>query len=57
MNELPKPIKIEEQAAIQEKFLAPYVEGVARQQRIEFARVLAARETTISSEVASHPGR
>ena len=37
MNELPKPIKIEEQAAIQEKFLAPYVEGVARQQRIEFA--------------------
>ena len=31
MNELPKPIKIEEQAAIQDKFLAPYVEGVARQ--------------------------
>ena len=36
MNELPKPIKIDENSAIQDTSLAPYVEGVARQQRIEF---------------------
>lgn len=36
MNELPQPIKIEEHAAIQDTFLARYVEGVARQQNIAF---------------------
>jgi quercetin dioxygenase-like cupin family protein len=35
MNELPKPIKIDENAARQDEFLTPYVEGVARQQLIE----------------------
>jgi quercetin dioxygenase-like cupin family protein len=35
MNELPKPIKIDENAAIRDEFLTPYVEGVARQQHIE----------------------
>src|SRR5258706_5389567 len=35
MNELPKPIKIDENAARQDEFLTPYVEGVARQQLSE----------------------
>jgi len=35
MQELPKPITIDEAAAVQDERLAPYVAGVARQQYLE----------------------
>lgn len=35
MNELPKPLKIDERAAKRDESLAPYIEGLARQQYLE----------------------